>query len=179
MKRQEAAIPASERKYGAYLRTIAQNILGDPEDVEECLNDVWFKAWTQIPSEVPDNLQAFLAKLTREAAIDLWRRSRAEKRGGGELPLCLEELSECIPGKHDVEASVLKEELALVLQGFLRTLEPLPQKVFLCRYWYFDTVPEIALHFGCSKSRVSSMLHRSRKKLKTYLKECGYFDETL
>ena len=178
MERQEDAIPASEQNYGAYLRTIAQNILRDPEEVRECLNDVWFRAWTRIPEEPPENLQAFLAKLTRELAIDRWRRAHSEKRGGGELPLCLEELNECIPGKSDVETAIERQELALVLRGFLQTLEPVRKNIFLCRYWYFDTVPEIAKRFGCSKSKVSSLLHRTRKQLKTYLKECGY-DETL
>ena len=175
----EQAVAASEAKYGAYLRSIAMRVLADEEDVRECLNDVWFKAWTQIPPEPPEHLQAWLAKCTREQAIDRWRRSRSEKRGGGVLPACLDELGECVPAPSDVESLVERRELALVLRGFLQKLEPVQRNVFLCRYWYFETAPEIAERFGFSPVKVRSMLHRTRKQLKSYLKECGYSDETL
>lgn len=175
----EAAITVSELQYGAYLRTIAQNILGDPEDARECVNDVWLKAWNGIPNDPPQKLRAYFAKLTRELAIDRYRRVHSEKRGGGELPLCLDELSECIPAGNDVETAAEQKELTRVLQGFLQTLEPTRKNVFLCRYWYFDTVPEIAKRFGFSRSKVTSLLHRTRKQLKTYVKEAGYFDENL
>ena len=177
--RSEGAIAASEQIYGAYCRSIALHVLGDGEDAKECVSDIWFKAWNQIPANPPRNLQAYFAKLTRDLAIDRYRRTHSEKRGGGQLPLALEELSECIPSGHNVEAAVEQAELGRVLRGFLKMLEPVPAKVFLCRYWYFDTVPEIAARFGFSRSRVSAMLHRTRKILKQYLKEAGYSDEDL
>ncbi|MBQ6431123.1 MAG: sigma-70 family RNA polymerase sigma factor [Oscillospiraceae bacterium] len=175
----EDAIEASERKYGAYCRKIAMNVLGDAEDAGECVNDVWLKAWNGIPHAVPPNLQAYFAKLTRELAIDRRRRSHSAKRGGGELPLCLDELSECLPAKNDVEAAMEQKELALILRQFLSTLDTTRKNVFLCRYWYFDTEPEIAKRFGFSRVKVASMLHRTRKQLKSYLKERGYSDEKL
>lgn len=177
--RSERAIAESERKYRAYCLKIAVQVLGDVEDAEECVNDVWLKAWNGVPQEPPRNLRAYFARLTRGLAIDRWRRSHSEKRGAGALPLCLEELSECIPAAGSVEAAVERKELSLVLKRFLNGLEPTRRQVFLCRYWYFDTVPEIAERFGFSRSKTTSMLHRTRKQLKSYLKECGYSDEDL
>lgn len=153
-------------------------MLGDAEDARECVNDVWLKAWNGIPNAAPLQLQAYFAKLTREHAIDLWRRSHSDKRGGGELPLCLDELSECLPAKSDVETAVEKKELAQTVKRFISTLDATQRSVFLCRYWYFDTEPEIAKRFGFSRAKVASMLHRTRKQLKSYLKERGYSDET-
>ena len=175
---EDVTITESERRFGAYCRKIAMNVLGDPEDARECVNDVWLKAWNGIPTETPPNLQAYFGKLTRELAIDRWRRAHSEKRGGGEIALCLVELSECLPAKNDVQAAVEQKELARTLQRFLATLDSTPRRVFVCRYWYFDTVPEIAARFGFTRSKVSSMLHRTRKQLKNYLKEYGY-DEIL
>lgn len=174
----EGAITESERRYGAYCLKIAMNVLGNAEDARECVNDVWLKAWNGIPQETPPDLQAYFGKLTRELAIDRRRRNHSEKRGGGEFALCLDELSECIPTKSDVETTVVQKELAQTLRRFLATLDEVPRRVFVCRYWYFDTVPEIAARFGFTRSKVTSMLHRTRKQLKTYLKECGY-DEIL
>lgn len=174
----EGAIAESERRYGAYCLKIALNVLGNAEDARECVNDVWLKAWNGIPAAPPVDLQAFFGKLTRELAIDRWRRNHSEKRGGGEVALCLDELSECIPANGSVETAAEQKELAHVLSRFLSTLDEVPRRVFVCRYWYFDTVPEIAARFGFSRSKVSSMLHRTRKQLKSYLKECGY-DEIL
>ena len=174
----DSAITESERRYGAYCLKIALNVLGDAEDARECVNDVWLKAWNGIPTDAPSNLQAYFGKLTRELAIDRWRRAHSEKRGGGEVALCLDELSECVPAKSDVEAIVEQKELARMLRRFLATLEETPRRVFVCRYWYFDTVREIAARFGFSRSKTTSMLHRTRKQLKTFLKECGY-DEIL
>lgn len=173
----EHAIAVSERQYGAYCRKIACNVLGSREDARECVNDVWLKAWNSIPRGAPQNLRAYFAKLTRELAIDRWRRAHSEKRGRGELPLSLEELSECVPGESDVETAIEKKELSQCLQQFLSTLDETPRHVFLCRYWYFDTVPEIARRFGFTRSKVTAMLYRTRKQLKTYLKERGYIDE--
>lgn len=175
----EGAIAASEQAYGAYCRKIAMNVLGDAEDAGECVNDVWYKAWNGIRKAAPANLQAYFAKLTRELAIDRRRRSHSEKRGGGELPLCLDELSECLPASNDVEAAVEQKELARCLKQFLSTLDETSRNVFLCRYWYFDAEPEIAKRFGFSRAKVASRLHRTRKQLKAYLKECGYSDEDL
>lgn len=177
--RSEDAIAVSELQYGAYCRRLALQVLGSEEDAKECVNDVWFKAWNNIPVNAPQNLRAYFAKLTRELAIDRWRRSRSGKRGGGELPLCYEELSECVPARGDAETAAEQKELAQTLRQFLSGLTPAARHVFLCRYWYFDTVPEIARRFGFSRSKVTSMLHRTRKQLRSYLKERGYSDEDL
>lgn len=175
--RSEDAITASQARYGAYCHKIACSVLGNEEDAAECVNDVWLKAWNSIPQAAPEDLRAWFARLTRSLAIDRWRREHSEKRGGGELPLCLDELAECLPAAEDVESSLERKELAELLRDFVASLDPPRKKVFVCRYWYFDTVPEIAERFGFTRSKVASMLHRTRKQLKAYLKECGYSDE--
>ena len=167
----EGAIEASERKYGAYCRKIALNVLGDEEDARECVNDVWFKAWNGIRNAAPPNLQAYFAKLTRELAIDRRRRSSSQKRGSGELPLCLDELAECLPASSDVEAAVEQKELAQTLKEFLSALNTVQRNVFLCRYWYFDSVRDIAARFGYGESRVKMMCRRTREKLLLFLRK--------
>lgn len=177
--RSEDAIAASDLKYGAYCNKIAMNVLGNADDAGECVNDVWLKAWNTFSIETPQDLRAYFARSTRGLAIDRWRKNHSKKRGGGELVLCLDELSECVPAAGSVEAAIEREELRQILRHFIADLEPISKHVFLCRYWYFDTVPEIAERFGFSRSKVTSMLHRTRKRLKAYLKENGYSDEDI
>ena len=111
--RDERALRASEEKYGNYCRTIARRILGDPEDADECVNDTWLGAWSSIPPHRPAVLSAFLGKLTRRISLNRWRDRTRDKRGGGELPLALDELAECIPAPRDnVERVVELMELA-------------------------------------------------------------------
>lgn len=101
-KRDADAIPATSEKYGGYCASIAQNILGNEEDAEECVNDTWLGAWNSMPPHRPSVLQAFLGKITRNLSFNRHRRDRAEKRGGGELPLVLDELGECVSGTDSV-----------------------------------------------------------------------------
>lgn len=175
--RSEEAITASQRQYGAYCHKIALHVLGNAEDAGECVNDVWLKAWNGIAHDAPPNLRAYFAKLTRQLAIDRWRSHHSVKRGSGEVTLCLNELSECVQAAEDVESAIEQKELAQTLKRFVQTLEPTQRDVFICRYWYFDTVAEIAKRFGFTRSKIASMLHRTRKQLKSYLKECGYSNE--
>lgn len=175
--RDETALRETERKYEGYCAAIAGNILHSPEDVQECLNDVFLQAWNAIPPEQPRILAHFLGKLTRDLAIDRWRRSNSKKRGGGQLSLALEELQDCISDGAALEDLVEQRALTETLQNFLQGLPPAERNVFLCRYWYLDPIPAIAERFQFSRSKVTSMLHRTRKKLHAYLKKGGYFDE--
>ncbi|MBR1457014.1 MAG: RNA polymerase sigma factor [Oscillospiraceae bacterium] len=174
-RRDEGALHAAADKYGAYCRAVARNVLADEQDAEECLNDAWLHAWNSIPPHRPDSLPGFLARLTRCAALNKWRDARARKRGGGEIALAYEELSECIPGRERPEAALEAAELAALIRGFLGTLADTERRVFLCRYWYFDSIAAIAAQFGFSESKVKSMLFRSRNKLRALLKKEGFF----
>lgn len=171
--RSETAIVETDRKYGGYCYSIAYNILTNREDSEESVSDTYLAAWSAMPPKRPSILATFLGKITRHISIDRWRARTTAKRGGGELPLALEELEECICGSDSVEGTYLRKELAVAVNRLLDSLPETERSVFLCRYWYIDTVPDIAAHFGFTESKVTSMLHRTRKKLREQLEKEG------
>lgn len=171
--RSENAISETASKYGAYCHSIASNILNDPQDAEESVNDTYLAAWNTMPPKRPSLLAAFLGKITRYISLDRWKQRSRLKRGGGEVPLCLEELEDCVSGRESTEDAVLRKELLSGINCFLEKLPPMERKVFLCRYWYLDSVQEIAQRFGFSQSKTASMLHRIRGKLNRYLEKEG------
>lgn len=172
-QRSEDAISATEKKYGAYCLSIARNILLDPEDAREAVNDTYLGAWKAIPPHRPNSLSAFLGKITRRISLNRYQASHTAKRGGGQVTLALEELSECIPARQNVESAMAEKELSKILNAFVRKLPEDERKVFLCRYWYLDPVKAIAKRFGFSESKVKSMLFRIRNKLKAELEKEG------
>lgn len=174
--RNEEAIEATAKKYGKYCFSISKNILSCKEDAEECVNDTYIDAWYSIPPHKPNSLALFLGKITRRIAIDRWRKQNAQKRGGGEVTLVLDELYQCVPDFTDVEQEYEQRRLTEVINSFVRQLPSVEQKVFLCRYWYMDSVKIISKRFHFSESKVKSMLHRTREKLKIVLNEEGYHE---
>lgn len=172
--RSENAISETDVKYGRYLNSISYNILVNHEDAQECVNDTYHNAWNTMPPDRPSVLSTFLGKITRRLSIDRWRRLNAEKRGGGELTLALDELENCVSGYGNVENEIERRELAKLFNSFLDTLPVTERRVFLCRYWYMDSIQSIAVQFGFSQSKVASMLHRTRAKLRTVLEKEGY-----
>ena len=173
-KRSENAIAETSKKYGGYCFSIANNILNSMEDSEESVNDTWLAAWNTMPPKRPDILAVFLGKITRYISLDRWRNRTAAKRGGGEVPLVLDELAECVAGRETVELQYLHKELAEVINQFLRTLPEHERKVFVCRYWYMDSIEDISKRFEFSESKVASMLYRIRGKLKDTLEKEGF-----
>ncbi len=174
-ERSERAISETDIKYGPYCRSIAYNILHDREDSEESVNDTYLRAWNSLPPEKPDILTAFLGKICRRLSIDRWRRDRAKKRGGDEMPLALEELEYCIPaGSGDPAEELELKELQSLYERFLSSLPTVDRRVFLCRYFYMDSVTAIALRFNFTESKVKSMLHRTRGKFRALLEKEGY-----
>lgn len=171
--RDEAAIAATEEKYGDYCAGIARNILGDAQEAEECVNDTWLRAWGSIPPQRPARLGAFVGRITRNLSFDRFRQRRAERRGGGELPLVLDELAECVSGGESVESETARRELAAALNGFLASLPPRSRRIFVKRYWYGESVKNIAEDNGMTAGAVSALLGRLRTKLRTYLTERG------
>ena len=172
--RSESAISETSRKYGAYCNSIAYNILQNSEDAEESVNDTYMDAWNAMPPHRPSILATFLGKITRRISIDRWRAINRIKRGGGEVPLALEELEQCIAGSQDVEKEVEKKELVRAINGFLDALPVPERRVFLARYWYMDPIQQIASNFRFSQSKVLSMLYRTRQKLQKQLEKEGY-----
>lgn len=170
-QRSEQALAETDAKYGAYCRAIACRVLQDDRDAEECVADAYLDVWNRIPPHRPAALSAFLGKTVRHIAIDRLRKKTAQKRGGGEVFLALDELGECIPSRDDVEQEVEKQVLADALSAFLTSLRTDERRVFLRRYWYLDSVEEICARFGFSQSKVKSMLSRTREKLRKHLAE--------
>ncbi len=172
-QRAEEAIHATAAKYGAYCRTIANNILANEEDAEECVNDTWLKAWNSMPDNRPTLLGAYLGKLTRWLSLSRLRERGRLKRGGGETSLALDELAEVVSDGSDIQRELEIRELNAAVRVFLKSLEETEREVFLSRYWFLLPVKEIAARFGFSPNKVSTLLHRTRRKLQSYLKEEG------
>lgn len=173
-QRSEKAIIETATKYGNYCYSIAYNILSSNEDAEESMNDTYNDAWNSIPPHRPSILATFLGKITRRISIDRWRKRNAEKRGGGEIPLVLDELQDCIANVTSVEEEYEKQHLSDVINTFVKSLPETEQKVFLCRYWYVDSISSISKQFGFSESKVKSMLLRTREKLRLVLIKEGF-----
>ncbi|MBR5741205.1 MAG: sigma-70 family RNA polymerase sigma factor [Firmicutes bacterium] len=173
-QRSESAVPETVAKYGPYCRAIAERILGNREDVEECLNDTWLAAWNAIPPERPVLLRPYLAKIARNLAFDCYRARTAEKRGGGETPLVLDELAECLADGTDTEKAFEAEELGRAVRAFTRDLPEREGNVFLRRYFFNESAAEIANRYGLTETNVRVLLSRTRKKLKARLTEEGF-----
>ena len=172
--RNQDAIAQTDKKYGRYCYSIAYNILTNKEDAEESVSDTYMTAWRAIPPRRPSVLSTFLGKIIRHISIDRWRERSASKRGGGEVTLALEELEDCVAGRQNVEMEYERKELIRAYVKFLDALPVTERRVFLRRYWYVDSIETIAKEFGFSQSKVKTMLHRTRAKLRKTLWEEGF-----
>ncbi len=170
--RAEEGLSALSEKYGAYCREILYRILGNPEDIEEALNDTWLRIWQSIPPAKPDNLRLYTGKCARNLALDRLRRQKAVKRGG-ELVRAEEELEIfAAPGGGPEEEALYRDRLRS-LNEFLGTLDPEKRVLFIRRYWNLESVADLAKEFYTTERRVSGILHRVREKLKKKWKEEG------
>ena len=169
--RSEDAVFATSVKYGTYLRVVANHILHNDADAEECVNDTYLKAWASIPPQRPERLLAFLARITRNMSLNRLRKRSAQKRGSGEMELLLseiEEFSSAVPSpENQVEESALLERI----NQYLRAQPAQKRTIFLKRYWAMMGVREIAEEAGMTQSKVSSILYRMRQELKRQLKQ--------
>lgn len=172
--RNEQAIPATADKYGSYCTSIANNILGNHEEAEECVNDTYLNTWNAIPPHRPKMLSTFLGKIVRNLAFNRYKHNTADKRGGGEIAAVLDELAGCVSGGENVEQACEYKELIAAINGFLGTLPADKRNIFVCRYWYTDSISDIAARFDMTYSAVSMILNRLRTKLHNYLTERGY-----
>lgn len=173
-QRSESAIQETERKYDRYLTKIACNILNDLEDSRESVNDTYLAAWNSMPPHKPDVLSAYLAKLTRRIAIDLFRYRTRQKRQGSEFALSLTELEDCLSGGNTTEEAVDAKLLSEAIARYLRTLPESSRRVFLGRYYFLDPLKEVAAYCGMTESKAKSLLYRMRLGLKEHLTKEGY-----
>ena len=172
-QRDEEAISQTDIKYGGYCRSISNNILRDAGESEECVNDTYLRAWNSMPTERPERLGAFLGKIVRNLSLSRLRQRTADKRGGGEYALCLDELAGCTPGGQGPERELELRELTEHIDKFLARLKKQERDIFVSRYWYMVPVDKIAERAGFSYSKTASMLHRTRLKLGLYLRKEG------
>ena len=166
LERSEDAIRQVEVKYEKFCFKIAWNILYNTEDSEECVNDTWLITWNKIPPKTPTKLSAFLGKITRNLALDNFRRKNASKRADTHMmDICgeVEKLENTI--KDYVEEDIKKKEILNILEKFLSDLKAGDRDIFVRRYWYMDNIKDIAKRHGCSETKIKSSLFRSRNKL--------------
>lgn len=173
-ERNEEALGETQRKYGRYLYKIAYGILSDKADSEESVNDTYLAAWRSIPPQRPSVLATYLGKLTRRISIDIFRRKTSSKRGSTQYTLSLSELEDCVKEQTSLEESLESKELAMLISAFLRTLPEEKRVLFVCRYYYMDSLKDSARYLGISEAKAKSLLHRTRILLREYLEKEGY-----
>lgn len=172
--RAEGAIDALAKKFGKGLHRCAQNILGSREEAEECVNDTYLAIWNAIPPAQPDPLAGFVFRVGRNTALKRLRYNTARKRSGYEVSL--DELAGCIAGE-DLWETLDARALGRTIDAWLDTLSRENRVIFLRRYWFGDSVRDIARIFGMQENAVSVRLNRLRSKLKDHLIKEGFFDE--
>lgn len=169
-RRDEGALELLQTHYGDYCRAILRRLLGSEEETEEALSDVWIQVWNAIPPARPAHIKAYLAQIARNIAINRIRRDSTAKRSAATV--LLDELAECLPDRswEDRERS---REIREALNRFLHALPREERTIFVRRYWFGETVPEIARAFHYSESKITSLLHRLRKRLRKHLEQEG------
>lgn len=172
--RSEQAISETDTKYGPYCYKIAYNILTNKEDSEESVYDTYMDAWNAMPPHRPSLLASFLGKITRRISIDRWRVRTAAKRGCTETALALDELEWCVADSRILEDEMDRKELIRTINHFLGSLTVTERRVFLQRYWAMESIEDIAVTYNFSQSKVTSMLYRTRKKLRNTLEKEGF-----
>lgn len=172
-ERNESAIALTGEKYGNYLMKIAQNVLINEEDTDECVNDTYLSAWNSMPTNRPTLLGAYLSSITRNLALDKYRHSHAKRRGEGQVDIALDELLE-VAGNKSTEDEVEGRMLASAINGFLGQLNKETRVIFVRRYFYLDSIEDIGKLLKISEGKVKTTLFRTRKKLGEYLEKEGY-----
>ena len=173
--RDEAALTETKKKYENYLMKIAYNVLSDTEDSKESVNSTYFAAWNTIPPKRPNILSTYLGKITRRISIDIFRKKTSLKRVSSEYAISLSELSECVQSYSDAPEELYDEKvLADAISRFLRTLPKNARNAFIGRYYFMDSLHDVAKYCGMSETKAKSMLFRTRQKLKKFLKEEGF-----
>lgn len=166
--RSEDAIRQTQFKYGNLCFRIALNVLKNNEDAEECVNDTYLSVWNRVPPDMPENFKAYICKIARNLSLSRLRYNTAKKRS----PDMLVSLSD-VDNTVSAADGVSDQELGRLISEFLRSESADVRNVFMRKYWFYDSVEEIAERFSFSKSKVKSMLFHTRNRLKKYLKEEG------
>lgn len=171
--RSENAIRETERKYGSYLNTIAYNILRSKEDSEECVSDTYMKVWNSIPPERPRVFRSFIAKITRNLAINICTMRKREKRIPEDAKVPLSELERVIGNFSDIYTIIDAKRTGQIISEYIDRLSDRSAYIFLSRYFFAMTVDEIAAKLLCSRSTVNKELAKMRNELKEKLDKEG------
>lgn len=172
--RNEEAIRQTADTLGHYCYTVAYNILGNSEDAEECVNDTYLALWNAIPPARPASFKHFVTRILRNLALNRYKEQNRDKRGGGQVPLALEELSEVVSDTEDIPADYARKELLESVTRFLRRCSPRDRGLFLDRYVRLEPTAVLAKRYGVKEAQVLLILSRTRKKLKAQLEKEGY-----
>ena len=172
--RDERAIAQTEQKYGSYCISIAQNILHNMQDSEECVNDTWLITWNSIPPAHPPVLKHYLGKITRNLSLNRYKAKNRDKRGGGEVELALEELGDVATTGDEVQSHMERMAFAQAFNRFLHSLPERECNIFIRRYYHLDSAESIAKRYGLSTANVFKILSRTRKSLKVFLEKEGW-----
>lgn len=172
-ERSEQAILELSKKYGALCRSLSMRILHNDQDAEECVNDAFLAAWNTIPPEKPEPLSAYICRITRNLSLKKYHSLTAQKRNS-QYDMILEEAAEFLAAKDSVEDELIAGEIAGRINHFLGELRQKDRVIFVQRYWFCKEIPEIAAELGLSKNYVNVRLHRTRERLKKYLRAEGY-----
>ena len=173
-RRDEVAIKQTDQKYGRYCFSIALSILHSHHDAEECVSDTFLQAWNSIPPASPQSLKLYLAKIIRNVSFNRYKRQNSQKRGGGEIDLVLDEISELISNTKDICDEMEERELCKSIQRFLCSISLRNRNIFIWRYFYCYSIKKIAEALELRENNVSKILLRTRKKLQQYLEKEGY-----
>ena len=172
--RDEEAIRRTADTLGSYCYTVAYNILGNPEDAEECVNDTYLAVWNAIPPARPASFKHFVTRILRNLALNRYKEQNRDKRGGGQVPLALEELTEVVSDTEDIPADYVRKELLESITRFLRECSPRDRGLFLDRYVRLEPTATLAKRYRVKEAQVLLILSRTRKKLKAQLEKEGY-----
>lgn len=175
-ERSEQAIIELSNKYGHICYKLADNILNNRLDSEECVNDAYLAVWNTVPPQKPDPLLSYVCRIVRNLALKKYHDNTAQKRNSI-YDVALDEIAECIPASFSVEDEATAGEIAGLIDRFLETLDRDSRVMFVRRCWHADSIKEIAGLFHKSRHYVSVRLSRIRKALKRYLTEEGYLNE--
>ena len=171
--REERAIAETDRKYCQYLYAVAYNILANEQDVEECLQDTYLRVWNSVPPERPRLFHAFLAKITRNVSLNRYKAAKRQKRVPCEVSVSLDELGECVSEHTDLAHEVHSATVAQVLNRYLDGVSERRMYVFVSRYFYSLTIPQIAKRLSCSIALVNKELAAIRRELREVLEKEG------
>ena len=172
--RNEEAIRQTADTLGHYCYTVAYNILGNTEDAEECVNDTYLALWNAIPPARPASLKHFVTRILRNLALNRYKEQNRDKRGGGQVPLALEELSEVVSDTEDIPADYARQELLKSISVFLRGCSARDRGIFLDRYVRLESTEDLSARYQIKEAQVLLILSRTRKKLKAHLEKEGY-----